>query len=192
MSPSYFNSSVFFLTICFLFFIGFNNILLTNIYIDLLLIALAFLKNFSTFNKWYSKIIMCYNFNCKLVLDLYILFRSFRAVLITQKLGSIFKYQLYCIMACTIIITLNRYLNLKWFINLSSFILSKIAYLTIKNYRKSSWTSPIKKYDLVKFFPCQFFIIFIVSIFKTIIDFILRNVINVLLNCKYVFNILMN
>ena len=192
MSPSYFNSSVFFLTICFLFFIGFNNILLTNIYIDLLLIALAFLKNFSTFNKWYSKIIMCYNFNCKLVLDLYILFRSFWAVLITQKLGSIFKYQLYCIMACTIIITLNRYLNLKWFINLSSFILSKIAYLTIKNYRKSSWTSPIKKYDLVKFFPCQFFIIFIVSIFKTIIDFILRNVINVLLNCKYVFNILMN
>ena len=192
MSPSYFNSSVFFLTTCFLFFIGFNNILLTNIYIDLLLIALAFLKNFSTFNKWYSKIIMCYNFNCKLVLDLYILFRSFWAVLITQKLGSIFKYQLYCIMACTIIITLNRYLNLKWFINLSSFILSKIAYLTIKNYRKSSWTSPIKKYDLVKFFPCQFFIIFIVSIFKTIIDFILRNVINVLLNCKYVFNILMN
>ena len=192
MSPSYFNSSVFFLTTCFLFFIGFNNILLTNIYIDLLLIALAFLKNFSTFNKWYSKIIMCYNFNCKLVLDLYILFRSFRAVLITQKLGSIFKYQLYCIMACAIIITLNRYLNLKWFINLSSFILSKIAYLTIKNYRKSSWTSPIKKYDLVKFFPCQFFIVFIVSIFKTIIDFILRNVINVLLNCKYVFNILMN
>ena len=192
MSPSYFNSSVFFLTICFLFFIGFNNILLTNIYIDLLLIALAFLKNFSTFNKWYSKIIMCYNFNCKLVLDLYILFRSFWAVLITQKLGSIFKYQLYCIMACAIIITLNRYLNLKWFINLSSFILSKIAYLTIKNYRKSSWTSPIKKYDLVKFFPCQFFIIFIVSIFKTIIDFILRNVVNVLLNCKYVFNILMN
>ena len=192
MSPSYFNSSVFFLTTCFLFFIGFNNILLTNIYIDLLLIALAFLKNFSTFNKWYSKIIMCYNFNCKLVLDLYILFRSFWAVLITQKLGSIFKYQLYCIMACTIIITLNRYLNLKWFINLSSFILSKIAYLTIKNYKKSSWTSPINKYDLVKFFPCQFFIIFIVSIFKTIIDFILRNVINVLLNCKYVFNILMN
>ena len=192
MSPSYFNSSVFFLTTCFLFFIGFNNILLTNIYIDLLLIALAFLKNFCTFNKWYSKIIMCYNFNCKLVLDLYILFRSFRAVLITQKLGSIFKYQLYCIMACAIIITLNRYLNLKWFINLSSFILSKIAYLTIKNYRKSSWTSPIKKYDLVKFFPCQFFIVFIVSIFKTIIDFILRNVINVLLNCKYVFNILMN
>ena len=192
MSPSYFTSSVFFLTTCFLFFIGFNNILLTNIYIDLLLIALAFLKNFSTFNKWYSKIIMCYNFNCKLVLDLYILFRSFWAVLITQKLGSIFKYQLYCIMACTIIITLNRYLNLKWFINLSSFILSKIAYLTIKNYRKSSWTSPIKKYDLVKFFPCQFFIIFIVSIFKTIIDFILRNVVNVLLNCKYVFNILMN
>ena len=135
---------------------------------------------------------MCYNFNCKLVLDLYILFRSFWAVLITQKLGSIFKYQLYCIMACTIIITLNRYLNLKWFINLSSFILSKIAYLTIKNYRKSSWTSPINKCDLVIFFPCHFFIIFIVSIFKTIIDFILRNFINVLLNCKYVFNIFMN
>ena len=192
MSPSYFNSSVFFLTTCFLFFIGFNNILLTNIYIDLLLIALAFLKNFSTFNKWYSKIIMCYNFNCKLVLNLYILFRSFGAVLITQKLGSIFKYQLYCIMACAIIITLNRYLNLKWLINLPSFILSKIAYLTIKNYRKSSWTSPINKCDLVIFFPCHFFIIFIVSIFKTIIDFILRNFINVLLNCKYVFNIFMN
>ena len=86
-SPSYLNSSVFFLTTCFLLFIGFScNILLRNIYIDLLLLALVFLKNFSTFNKRYSKFIMCYNFNCRLVLDLYILFQSFRAVLITQKL----------------------------------------------------------------------------------------------------------
>ena len=89
VSPSYFNSSVFFLTTCFLLFIGFNNILFTNNYIDLLLLALAFLKIFSTFNKKYSKCIMCYNFNCRLVLDLYILFQSFRAVLITQKLGLV-------------------------------------------------------------------------------------------------------
>ena len=92
-SPSYLNSSVFFLTTCFLLFIGFRcNILLTNIYIDLLLLALVFLKLFSYFNKRYSKFIMCYNFNCRLVLDIYILFQSFRAVLITQKLGSNFKY----------------------------------------------------------------------------------------------------
>ena len=77
-SPSYLNSSVFFLTTCFLLFTGFRcNILLTNIYIDLLLLALVFLKNFSTFNKQYSKFIMCYNFKCRLVLDLYILFQSF-------------------------------------------------------------------------------------------------------------------
>ena len=87
------------------------NILLTNIYIDLLLLALVFSKNFSTFNKQYSKFIMCYNFNYRLVLDLYILFQSFRAVLITQKLGSNFKYQLHCIMACVIMITFNRFLN---------------------------------------------------------------------------------
>ena len=111
---SYLNSSVFFLTTCFLLFTGFScNILLTNIYIDLLLLALVFLKNFSTFNKRYSKFIMCYNFNYRLVLDLYILFQSFRAVLITQKLGSNFKYQLHCITAYVIIITLNRFLNLK-------------------------------------------------------------------------------
>ena len=133
VSPSYLNSSVFFLTTCFLLFTGFScNILLTNIYIDLLLLALVFSKNFSTFNKQYSKFIMCYNFNYRLVLDLYILFQSFRAVLITQKLGSNFTYQLHCIMACVIIITLNRFLNLKWLINLS-FIFSKLAYLTIKN-----------------------------------------------------------
>ena len=113
VSPSYLNSSVFFLTTCFLLFTGFRcNILLTNIYIDLLLLALVFLKNFGTFNKRYSKFIMCYNFNYRLVFDLYILFQSFRAVLITQKLGSNFKYQLHCIMAC-VIITLNRFLNLK-------------------------------------------------------------------------------
>ena len=92
VSPSYLNSSLFFLNTCFLLFIGFRcNILLTNIYIDLLLFALVFLKNFSTFNERYSKFVMCYNFNCRLVLDLYILFQSFQAVLITQKLGSNFK-----------------------------------------------------------------------------------------------------
>ena len=76
VSPSYLNSSVFFLTTCFLLFIGFRcNILLTNIYIDLLLLALLFLKNFNTFNKRYSKFIICYNINCRLVLD-YIFFFS--------------------------------------------------------------------------------------------------------------------
>ena len=40
VSPSYLNSSVFFLTTCFLLFIGFRcNILLTNISIDLLVLA---------------------------------------------------------------------------------------------------------------------------------------------------------
>ena len=131
----------------FLLFIGFRcNALLTNIYIDLLLLVLLFLKNFSSFNKGYSKFIMCYNFNCRLMLDLYILFQSFR-VLITQKLGSNFKYQLDCIMSCVITITLNRFLNLKWLINLSLFIFSELAYLTIKNYSKSSWALPINKYD---------------------------------------------
>ena len=58
VSPSYLNSSVLFLTTCFLLFTGFRcNILLTNIYIDLLF--RFFLKNFSTFNKRYSKFIMC-------------------------------------------------------------------------------------------------------------------------------------
>ena len=52
VSPSYLNSSVFFLTTCFLLLTGFRcNILLTNIYTDLLLLALVCLKNFSTFNK---------------------------------------------------------------------------------------------------------------------------------------------
>ena len=64
VSPSYLNSSVFFSTTCFLLFTGFRcNTLLTNIYIDLLLLALVFLKNFSTFNKRFPKFIMCYNFN---------------------------------------------------------------------------------------------------------------------------------
>ena len=77
VSPSYLNSSVFFLTACFLLFIGFRcHILLTNIYIDLLLLALVFSKIFQKFEK-YSKFIMCYNFNYRLVLDLYILFQSF-------------------------------------------------------------------------------------------------------------------
>ena len=139
---------------------------------------------------------MCYNFNCRLVLDLYILFQCFQAVLVTQKLGSNFKYRLHCIMAYMIIMTLNRFLNLKWLINLYSFIFSKLAYLVylayaIKNYSKSSWTLPINKYDFVKFFLSLFFIKFLVSIFK-IIGFILRNFINVLLNCKYIFNIFKN
>ena len=44
---SYLNSSVFFLTTCFILFIGFRcNILLTNIYIDLLLLALGFFGKF--------------------------------------------------------------------------------------------------------------------------------------------------
>ena len=102
---------------------------------------------------------MCFNFNCRLVLDLYILFQSFRAVLITQKLGSNFKYQVYCVMACVIIITLNRFLNFKWLINLSSFIFFKLANLTIKNYSKSSWVLPINKYDSVNFFPSLFFLV---------------------------------
>ena len=153
VSPSYLNSSVFFELLVFLLFTGFRcNTLLTNIYIDLLLLALVFLKNFSTFNKRYSKLIMCYNFNYRLVLDLNILFQSFLAVLITQKVGSNFKYQLDCIMACAIIITLNKFLNLKWLINLSSFIYSKLAYLTIKSYIKSSWALPVNKYELVKIF----------------------------------------
>ena len=165
-SPSYLNSSVFFLTTCFLLFTGFScNILLTNIYIDLLLLALVFLKNFSTFNKRYSKFIMCYNFNYRLVLDLYIIFQSFEGVLIAQKLGSNFKYQLHCIVACLIIITFNRLLNLKWLINLSLFIYSKLANLTIKTCSKSSGALLINKYNLVKFFPSIFFIKFLVSIF---------------------------
>ena len=108
------------------------------------------------------------------MVDLYVLFQSFRAVLITQKLDSKFKYQLHCIVAYVIIITLNRFLNLKRLINLSSFIFFKLANLTIKNYSKSSWVLPINKYDLVKFFSSLFFIKFPVFIFKMIIDFILR------------------
>ena len=166
--------------------------MLTNISIDLLLWALVFLKNFTNFNKRFWKFIMCYNFNCRLVLDLYIHFQSFQAVLITRKIGSNFMYQLHCIMACVIIIILNRFLNLKWLLNLSSFIFTKLAYLTIKNYSKFLWALPIKKYDIVKLFTNLFFIKFLVSIFKMIIDFILRNFINVLLNCKYIFNIFIN
>ena len=132
------------------------NILLTNIYIDLLLLALVFSKNFSTFNKQYSKFIICCNFNYRLVLHLYILFKSFQAVLITQKLGSNFKYQLHYIMACVIMITFNRFLNLKWLVNYPSFIYSKLAYLTIKTCSKSSWALPINKYNLVNFFLAYF------------------------------------
>ena len=139
VSPSYFNSSVLFLATCFLLLTGFRcNILLTNICIELLLLALIFLKNFSTFYNRYSKFIMCYNFNCRLVLDFHILFQSFRVVLITQELGSDFKCRLHCAVACVIIITLIRFLNLKWLINLSLFNYSKLAYLTTKTYIKSS------------------------------------------------------
>ena len=46
--------------------------------------------------------------------------------------------------------------------------------------------------NLVKFFPSLFFIKFLVFIFKTIINFILRSFINVLLNCKNIFNIFKN
>ena len=148
-----------FLAICFLLFIGFRcNILLTNIYINLFLLALVFSKIFSAFNKQFSKFIMYYNFNCRLVLDLYIRFQSFQAVLITKKLGFNFKYQLHCLVTCVIIITLNRFLNLKWLINLSSFICFKLAYLTIKKYSKSTWVLSINKYGLVKFFPSLFFL----------------------------------
>ena len=60
VSPLCLNSSVFFLTTCFLLFIGFRcKVLLTNISIDLLLLALVFLTSFSTFNKQFSKFIMC-------------------------------------------------------------------------------------------------------------------------------------
>ena len=139
---------------------------------------------------------MCYNFQCRLVLDLYILFQSFRTVSLTQTLGCNFKYQLHCIVACVIIITLNRFLNLKWLINLSSFILFKIAFEKEKSekhsYRKSSWVLPVHKYDLVKFFPSPFFINFLVFIFKIAVDFMLRNFINAFLNCKYIFNIFKN
>ena len=157
-----------FLTTCFLWFIGFRcNISLKNFFIDLLLLALVFLKSVSSSNKQISKFIMCYNFNCRLVLDLYVLFPSFKAVLITQNLDSNFKYQLLCIVACMIITTLNRFLNLKWFINLSLFIFFKLANLPIKNYRKSSWVLPISKYDWVKFFSCLVFIKFLVPFFIT-------------------------
>ena len=101
----YLNSCVFCLTTCFLLFIDFRcNILQANIFIDLLLLALGFFNNFSTFNKEFLKFIMCYNFNYRLVLDLYSLFQSFWTVFITQKLGFHFKYQLDCIVACVIII----------------------------------------------------------------------------------------
>ena len=193
MSPPYLNSSVFFLTICFLLLTCFRcNVLLTNIYIELLLLALIFLKNFSTFYKRYSKFIMRYNFYCRLVSDFHILFQSFRAVPITQELGSDFKCRLHCAVACVIIITLIRFLNLKWHINLSSLNYSKLTYFATKTYSKSSWGLPVNKHDLVKFFPSLFFSKFLVSIFKSIINFILRNFINVLLNCKYIFNIFKN
>ena len=119
MSPSYLNSCFFKYLFFIIYWLNRCNLLLRNISIDLLLLALVFfLKNFSTFNKQFSKFIMCYNFNCRLVLDLQIFFQSFSAVLLTQKLGSNLKYQPHCIMGRVIIITLNRFLNLQWLINL--------------------------------------------------------------------------
>ena len=74
-----------------------------------------------------------------------------------------------------------------------------MAHLTTLNlhilqqtYSKSSWALPINKYELVKFFPSLFFIEFVVSIFETIINFILKNFMNVLFNWKYIFNIFKN
>ena len=131
-----------------------------------------------------------------MVFDSYILFQSFRKVFITLKLSSNFKYQLHCIVACVIIRTLNRFLNLKWLINMSSFIFFKLASEKEKSekhsYSKSSWILPIIKYDLIVCFPGPFLIKFLVSIFKTMIDFMFRNFFNVFFNCKYIFNIFKN
>ena len=61
-----------FLTTCFLLFICFRcNILLANISIDLLLLALVFFWKILVLS-----IKICYNFNCRLVLHLYIHFQS--------------------------------------------------------------------------------------------------------------------
>ena len=60
---------------------------------------------------------------------------------------------------------------------MSSFIFFKLANLALKNYSK---------------FHSLFFIKILVSIFKTIIDFILRIFIKVFLNCEYIFNIFKN
>ena len=114
-----------------------------------------------------------------MVLDLYILFQSFQKVFITLNLSFNFKYQLHCIVACVIIRTLNRFLNLKWLINMSSFIFFKLASEKENSEKhsnsKSSWILPIIKYDLIVCFPGSFLIKFLVSIFKTMIDFMLRN-----------------
>ena len=151
------------------------NILLTNIFIDLLLLALGFLKNLSTRNKQFSKFMMYYNFNCRLVfVDLYILFQPFQTVYMTQKLDSNFTYQFQCIVTCVIITTL-RFLNIKSLINVSFFIFFKLVSGKVKgkehSYGKSSWVLPIIKYDLVKFCPGQFFINLLVFVFKAMIDF---------------------
>ena len=120
------------------------------------------------------------------MLDFYILFQSFWTVFITQKLGCNFKCQLHCIVVC-------RFLNLKRLINLSSLILLKLAFRQEKSrkhsYNNSSWALPVNKYNLPKFFPSPFFINFLVSNLKMTFDFTLKNFINALLNCKYIFNI---
>ena len=92
-------------------------------------------------------------------------------------------------MACLIIITFNWFLNLKWLINLSSFIYSKLAYLTIKLAANNHGLYQLRNITQSNFFLAYFFIKFLVSIFKTIINFILRNFINALLNFKYMFYI---
>ena len=84
----------------------------------------------------------------------------------------------------------KQVLNHKWLINLSSFILLRVAFgrESEKNsYRKSSWVLPVNKYDLAEFFPSPFFIYFLVSIFKTPIDFNFY-----FLTVTYIFNIFKN
>ena len=83
-----------------------------------LLLILAFLKYFIAFNKQISKFLICHNFNCRLVSDLYILFQSIQRVFITQKLGCNFRYQFR---ACDYN-NFKQVLNFKWFISSSSFM----------------------------------------------------------------------
>ena len=95
-----------------------------------------------------------------------------------------------------IIITLNRFLNLKWFINVSSFILLKLSFWNEKiekhSYSKFSWVLSVNKYNLVNFFPSPFFINILVFIFKTTIDFMLTNLVDAFLNYKYISKIFEN
>ena len=78
--------------------------------------------------------------------------------------------------------------------NLSSSILFKVAIKKSEkhSYSKISWALPINKYDLITFFRSPFFIKLLVSIFKMIIYFMLRNYINPFFNYKYISNIFKN